>query len=312
MVFQIGSISTTISWMASTVVLTHWQTDHCVHETAVHAAKGAAGRAVRGYVGYEERPAGRVVRREVARCGIALILAFGDALYVDDGDGRPARALGAFVVGNQSRPTYTELGGHQHGVQVELTAAAALALFGPVGVLNDAAVPIEAALGPWAVRLVDRLGATATWEERFGLLDDAFGSLELGEEGGVSPEVAWLRRQLLSSGGRARVEPLMDETGWSRRVVTQRFRTQLGLSPKAYSRIVRFRRAVGLLGGVGHGRTFADVAVECGYYDQSHLTRDVVALAGCAPGVLVAEMAGEPSVRFLQDDGSVRPLAWTT
>jgi AraC-like DNA-binding protein len=101
----------------------------------------------------------------------------------------------------------------------------------------------------------------------------------------------------------------MDETGWSRRFVTDRFRAQLGLPPKAYARILRFQRAVGLLAGVGDGRTLADVAIECGYYDQSHLTRASVALAGCAPTGLMAESTGEPAVRFLQDDGVVSSVA---
>ncbi|MGH9170315.1 MAG: helix-turn-helix domain-containing protein [Acidimicrobiales bacterium] len=288
--------------MTTDVILTHWKTDRSVHETAVRSAEGLVGKAVRGYVGYEEWPAIHMVRREIARCGISLVLAFGDPVDVHDANDS-VRSLGAFAVGNQAKATLTELGGHQHGVQVELTPAAALGLFGKVGELNNTVVPIDEALGRWAVRLVDRLGNIATWAERFALLDETFGALELPEEGGVSPEVAWLRRQLLRCGGRARVEPLMDETGRSRRFVTERFRTQLGVPPKAYARILRFQRAVGLLAGLNAGRTLADVAIECGYYDQSHLNRDFVALAGCAPGTLMAESTKEPAVRFLQDNG---------
>jgi AraC-like DNA-binding protein len=295
--------------MTTEVVLTHWRTGRCVHETAVSAAHGAASKAVRSYVGYEEWPASRMVRREVARCGIALILAFGETLDVHDGMEGRVHSLRAFVVGNQSRATITELSGHQHGVQVELSPAAALALFGQVGELNNVVVPIEEALGQWGARLAEQLGEADTWKERFTLLDGAFGALELRGGDGISPEVSWLRRQLLACGGQARVQPLMDETGWSRRLVTERFRTQLGLPPKAYARVLRFQRAVGLLSGVGDGRTLADLAIECGYYDQSHLTRDFVALAGCAPGVLMAESTGEPTVRFLQDDGMVSSVA---
>jgi AraC-like DNA-binding protein len=50
------------------------------------------------------------------------------------------------------------------------------------------------------------------------------------------------------------------------------------------------------------------VARDCGYYDQSHFTRDFVALAGCTPGVFMAESDGDPGVRFLQDDEMVSPL----
>ncbi len=95
--------------MTTNVVLTRWATDRSVHETAVRAAQGAARTAVRGYVGYEERPACRMIRREVARRGIALILAFGDSLDVRDGIEGAVRSLGAFVVGGQSRPSLTPL-----------------------------------------------------------------------------------------------------------------------------------------------------------------------------------------------------------
>jgi hypothetical protein len=40
---------------------------------------------VREYVGYEEWTGGGFLRREVARCGVALNLAFGDELDVHDG-----------------------------------------------------------------------------------------------------------------------------------------------------------------------------------------------------------------------------------
>jgi len=90
---------------------------------------------------------------------------------------------------------------------------------------------------------VEQVGNAATWAECFALLDDVFAARQFldGNRTGdaISPEVSWLRRQLVATGGQARVEPLMDETGWSRRVVTERFRTQLGVSPKAYARILR-------------------------------------------------------------------------
>ena len=93
----------------------------------------------------------------------------------------------------------------------------------------------------------------------------------------------------------------MDETGWSRRHVTERFRRQLGVSPKAYARLLRFEHASALLNEKPRGRTLADVAMEAGYYDQSHLTRDFVALAGMTPGAVAADAGAAPEVRFVQD-----------
>ena len=138
-------------WMAAEVVLTRWETDRSVHETAVRGAVGTARNAVRGYVGYEEWPTSThpMIRREVARCGIALIVGFGDRIDVWDATNGPSRSLAAFVVGNQSHASLTQLGGHQHGVQVEVSVAGAVALFGRVSDLNDMAVPIDAVLDRW-------------------------------------------------------------------------------------------------------------------------------------------------------------------
>jgi AraC-like DNA-binding protein len=289
--------------VAAHVVTTRWTTDRSEHETASREPEGPARRAVRGYVGYEEWPSEPMTRRELARNGPALILAFGDALDVHDGGSAPARRLRAFVIGNQSQATFTGLGGHQQGVQVELTSSGALALFGRVGELNDAAVPIDEVLGRFGTELVERLWSATTWEDRFDLLDGVFDERSAGRAGGLTPEVQWLKHQLALCGGRGRVEPLMDETGWSRRVVTERFRLQIGVSPKAFARILRFTRAAAMLRGTRTDRPLAEVAVECGYYDQSHLNRDFSALAGCSPTAYLAETAGEPGVRFFQDDG---------
>jgi transcriptional regulator GlxA family with amidase domain len=95
----------------------------------------------------------------------------------------------------------------------------------------------------------------------------------------------------------------MDETGWSRRHVTEHFRRQLGVSPKAYARLLRFEHARALLAELPSQpqRTVADVAIGAGYYDQSHLTRDFAAMAGMTPGAFVATVDLVPEVRFVQD-----------
>jgi AraC-like DNA-binding protein len=57
----------------------------------------------------------------------------------------------------------------------------------------------------------------------------------------------------------------------------------VGIPPKQFARIARFRRA--LAAGPSRGeKTWADVAAECGYYDQAHLVRDFNDFAGAAPG----------------------------
>jgi AraC-like DNA-binding protein len=291
--------------MTDGLVLTRRVSERGVHETAQRAGGAGSSALVRLYVGYEDWEGSGFLRREMARHGVALILAFGDSMEVFEGEaGGATRTLGAFVVGNQSCSSLTGVRGHQCGVQVDLTPSGALALFGDVEGLNDAVVPIDEALGARGMHLVERLSETPSWEARLHLLDETFAC---DDAPALFPEVAWLRRQLETSNGQARVEPLMDETGWSRRHVTARFRHQLGVSPKAYARLLRFDHASLLLCGLSPGRTLADVAMEAGYYDQSHLTRDFVALAGMTPGAYAAGAALAPEIRFVQDAEPATP-----
>ncbi len=291
--------------MADDVVLTRRLSEQGAHDWAQRAVDPAAADAAREYVGYEEWIGDGFFRREVARCGVALILAFGDEMEVHDGEvGRDPQRLRAFVVGNQSASSVTGVAGHQLGVQVELTPAGALALLGDVEAYTDRVVSLDDALSREGTRLLEKLADAPTWGARLDVLDTSFASCEVPA---LSDEVAWLRRQLHRSQGRARVEPLMDETGWSRRHVTQNFRRQLGLSPKAYARLLRFQHATSLLMEQTPRRSLADIATEAGYYDQSHLTRDFSALAGMTPGAYAADAKAIPEVRFLQDAEEMVP-----
>jgi AraC-like DNA-binding protein len=77
--------------------------------------------------------------------------------------------------------------------------------------------------------------------------------------------------------------------GWSRQHLARRFHDEFGLSPKLAGRVVRFEKACRMLKSTPSFVSIAQVAASCGYYDQAHLTRDFVELAGCSPGRLLAE-----------------------
>ncbi len=71
----------------------------------------------------------------------------------------------------------------------------------------------------------------------------------------------------------------------SERQLRRRFLDGVGLGPKAFARVARFRRAVAL---VRAGDAIARVAADAGYADQAHLSHEVRALAGRPPSALVA------------------------
>jgi len=80
----------------------------------------------------------------------------------------------------------------------------------------------------------------------------------------------------------------------SQRHYRRRFEETVGLPPKLFQRIRRFQSALSVLGQ----RPIAEVALECGYYDQAHLVRDFKQFSGLTP---TAWLRGQQNVLFFQD-----------
>ena len=152
-----------------------------------------------------------------------------------------------------------------------------------------------------ARELPAQLAACSHWEERFALLDEVFAA-GLADAGCPPPTSLGLDA-LARTHGRAPIGWICDQLGRSRRYLATRFREQIGLPPKTVARILRFDRAVALLerGDV----SLAQLAFECGYYDQAHLTRDFREFAGTSPAKLLA--ATLPTAASSPSAGHIRP-----
>jgi AraC-like DNA-binding protein len=81
------------------------------------------------------------------------------------------------------------------------------------------------------------------------------------------------------------VAVMADRAGLSPRQLHRRCLPLFGYGPRHLARVLRLLRAVD---GGRAGRPLAEVAVESGYCDQAHLSREVRALTGTTPGALLA------------------------
>jgi AraC-like DNA-binding protein len=94
------------------------------------------------------------------------------------------------------------------------------------------------------------------------------------------------------------------------RQLRRRFADAVGYGPKTLERILRFQRFL-TLAKTG-GADLARLALEAGYADQAHLTRECTRLAGLPPAALLAEgagPAGERSVSFKTVHGAPDTMA---
>jgi len=99
--------------------------------------------------------------------------------------------------------------------------------------------------------------------------------------------------QIALSDGRVSIASLRDRTGLSKKRVLEAFREQIGLAPKMYARVLRFRRALSLLHE--DAASLAEVALAAGYYDQPHMNLEFRELGGLAPGEFLASTRYSPT-----------------
>ncbi|MFE0463181.1 helix-turn-helix domain-containing protein [Kitasatospora sp. NPDC058965] len=238
---------------------------------------------LRSYAGYfESVPAPyrvRVVPTGRAVLVLNLAAPFSQVQRVGEGDG--SGRIGSLVVGMEDRPALLEHPGGQEAIRVEFSPLGAYRLFGlPMRELTNRAVELTEVLGPGGRWLVERLAATGDWRTRFDLLDAAL-LTRLAAGPVPAPEVRRAWQLLARSGGSVPIARIADEVGWSHGHLVRRFTEQVGLPPKASARVLRFHRAVGMLGR--GGCRLVDVALACGYADQAHLSREFRVLAGASP-----------------------------
>ena len=133
------------------------------------------------------------------------------------------------------------------------------------------------------------MASAESWDARFRLLDELFAS-RLADAPPASPGVVWAWRRLVQTNGAVRIGELTQELGWSRKRVVARFREEIGLPPKTAARLLRFERARELA-EAAQRPDWARVAVEAGYYDQSHLINEFREVTGRTPATFLQDGA---------------------
>jgi AraC-like DNA-binding protein len=175
-------------------------------------------------------------------------------------------------------------------IEVQLGPISGYPLLGvPLGELRGRIVDLRDLVGADGRRLVEQLREATTWRDRFMILDQLLlDRLDGGPR--PAPEVVRAWQRLVASGGAARIGRLADDVGWSHKHLITRFKQQVGLSPKAAARLVRFDRVLRSLDRPGRPG-WERIAAEAGYADQAHLVREFRTFTGSAPTEFVSRSA---------------------
>lgn len=230
--------------------------------------------------GFRDRAAAGLDMRVIPQPAVTVVIELGGgALDVEHpGGSRALRSLAAGLSPGEARIRAERV----DCVEVRMSPVSAYSLLGvSLADLDGIVIGLDD-LWRQEPRLREQLTVTRDWDARFALLDE-FLARRHASARSMDPEVVASWEYIVSCRGQVRVGDLAVSCGWSRKRLWSRFTAQVGLTPKRAAMLVRFDRAGT---GLSAGRGAADVAVTCGYVDQSHLHRDVLAFAGCTPGAL--------------------------
>jgi AraC-like DNA-binding protein len=260
-------------------------------EVASRSIPPALSPYVRSWAGYIERTAGPLRRRELPGPQIVVIFEFGPPLRVFDAgsETKSGKYPGGFVAGLADASSMTEHGGFQAGMEVKLSPFGARALFGvPLSEMSRAVLPLADLLAREHRSVADRLASAPSWDARFDIIESLLLNRVRAADFQVTPAI-WAARKIEAAEGAIEIGALCRELGYSHKHVLSLFRQDVGLSPKLYARLTRFDATVRKLRAAGIpalDRTWAELAFEHGYADQSHLVRELKHFSGLTPSEL--------------------------
>jgi len=212
----------------------------------------------------------------------------------DPADGGAARAhSGAVVAGTRTRSYLIDPRQRTSLVGVHFRPGGAFPFLGisPSEVV-DTHVKLDDLWGCDGRNLLEQLLEARSPSERFRLLEAALlGRLRRARPGHRAVRAAM--DTFRNGGNDVRVADLATLVGLSRRRFIEVFETEVGVTPKLYARLQRFHRVKYGIATLGGPSSWAALALDCGYFDQSHMIRDFVEFSGMSPTGYLQSRASE-------------------
>jgi len=172
-------------------------------------------------------------------------------------------------------------------------AAAVLGL--PADELRDQVVELDAIWGAGVGELRERLLAARGPQAKFHLLEQFLLARLARREADSIPQrrISWALTRFLSEPRALTIREVVDDLGISHKHFIEGFREQVGLTPKLFCRIRRFQEVLAKIASQ-QSVEWADIACDCGYFDQPHFVRDFQAFAGLNPTRYLSHRLEDP------------------
>lgn len=100
----------------------------------------------------------------------------------------------------------------------------------------------------------------------------------------------FLLDEITKSNGDIKLETLAEKCGYTTRYLNKKFTEKFGISPKVFCRFMRFQNFISELNYKDKDDEILNIALDCGYFDQSHLTKDFRTFTNTTPKKYLKEL----------------------
>ena len=193
-------------------------------------------------------------------------------------------ACAAHVFGVKTRPLWAETEDPRENLLLRLRPGVVARLFGVAASgLTDQVIELSELAGGAARGFCDEIAEARGDGARLAAVERTFGAWAARAAREAGADDALLHRavsDLRRSSGALPIAALTRSLGVGARRLERVFQARLGVTPKAYARLLRFFAAYRALAA---GRAPLEAALAHGYFDQAHLYRDFARFAGAPP-----------------------------
>jgi AraC-like DNA-binding protein len=221
-----------------------------------------------------------LLRIAIPRPAIQIVVRFGPSA-------RDGLDVYAFGVQNRARRKLIRAG--QRAVMASLNPGTAKAVLGvSAGAIAGQVIGLHDLWGRApAQRLLEQLAAARSTGEAAGVLESALNERAATAE--ANPANSRFVLEVAERLASANVSSVAGALGVSERHLRRVFREAVGVSPKEFSKLIRFDRAISAA-QEDVGVSWASIAAATGYYDQAHLIGEFHSICGVTPRALLNEM----------------------
>ena len=151
----------------------------------------------------------------------------------------------------------------------------------PMNEVADRVVDTDLVWGREFENLREMLLQTSDIDRRFMIVEEFLIGRYLSNLK-VNPCVAYAVEEIVAQPNQINLGRLYEKIGYSQKHFTEMFKTHVGVTPKAYVKVMRFQKAVAEIEANKMVR-WSDIAQESGFYDQAHFINDFKFFSGFTP-----------------------------